>query len=410
MQKSHIFSTHSDTYFANLRLPGSHLRLVAAAILVLVLSACNYLNPLNWFGDDDEANVPVELGAFDREVEMNRQWRVRVGNGQGDNYTKITPIIDGGVIYAASENGVVLAVELSTGNVLWRQRLESTITGGVGAGEGLVMIGTEDAEVVALNQGNGEILWTGAVSSEVLSAPQTNGDIAVVQTVDGKLVALEASDGSQRWTYETTLPALTLRGTSQPVITPSGSVIAGFSNGTLIAVDADDGVLFWEERVAVPEGRYDIDRVIDVDGNLLLDGNRILAASYQGNLMAFEINTGRIVWGMQASSYHGMEQGFGNIYYSDDESRVIAIRDNSEDVVWENTDLHFRSITAPTAIRNYIAVADFEGYVHLISQIDGRLVGRFKVGGGGVRANLLANDGTLYVFNNDGSLAAIRLQ
>ena len=410
MQKSHIFSTHSDTYFAHLRLPGSHLRLVAAAILVLVLSACNYLNPLNWFGDDDEANVPVELGAFDREVEMNRQWRVRVGNGQGDNYTKITPIIDGGVIYAASENGVVLAVELSTGNVLWRQRLESTITGGVGAGEGLVMIGTEDAEVVALNQGNGEILWTGAVSSEVLSAPQTNGDIAVVQTVDGKLVALEASDGSQRWTYETTLPALTLRGTSQPVITPSGSVIAGFSNGTLIAVDADDGVLFWEERVAVPEGRYDIDRVIDVDGNLLLDGNRILAASYQGNLMAFEINTGRIVWGMQASSYHGMEQGFGNIYYSDDESRVIAIRDNSEDVVWENTDLHFRSITAPTAIRNYIAVADFEGYVHLISQIDGRLVGRFKVGGGGVRANLLANDGMLYVFSNDGSLVAIRLQ
>ena len=410
MKKPQIIFPHCGTYFANSRLRGSHLRLAVAAVLALVLSGCNYLNPLNWFGGDDEANAPVELGAFDREVEMSRQWRVSVGNGQGDNYTKITPIIDGGVIYAASENGVVLAVELSTGNVLWRQRLASTITGGVGAGEGLVMIGTEDAEVVALDQSNGEILWTAAVSSEVLSAPQTNGDIVVVQTVDGKLVALEASDGSQRWTYETTLPALTLRGTSQPVITPSGSVIAGFSNGTLISVAADDGVLFWEERVAVPEGRYDIDRVIDVDGNLLLDGNRILAASYQGNLMAFEITSGRIVWGMQASSYHGMEQGFGNIYYSDDESRVIAIRDNSEDVVWENTDLHFRSITAPTAIRNYIAVADFEGYIHLISQIDGRLVGRFEVDGDGVRANLLANDGTLYVFSNDGSLAAISLQ
>jgi outer membrane protein assembly factor BamB len=228
--------------------------------------------------------------------------------------------------------------------------------------------------------------------------------------VDGKLVALEASDGSQRWTYETTLPALTLRGTSQPVITPSGSVIAGFSNGTLISVAAEDGVLFWEERVAIPEGRYDIDRVIDVDGNLLLDGNRILAASYQGNLMAFEITSGRIVWGIQASSYHGMEQGFGNIYYSDDESRVIAIRDNSEDVVWENNDLHFRSITAPTVIGNYIAVADFEGYIHLISQVDGRLVGRFQVDGDGVRANLLANNGTLYVFSNDGSLAALSLQ
>lgn len=408
--KDHI---NPNPYAANLGFPGRQVslcRLLVTGILLLGLSGCTYLNPLNWFSKDEEVNAPVELGAFDREVEMRQQWRVSVGNGQGDNYTEITPVIDGGVIYAASENGVVLAVELSTGNVLWRQRLDSTITGGVGAGEGLVMVGTERAEVVALDQGNGEILWTGAVSSEVLSAPQTNGDIAVVQTVDGKLVALEARDGSLRWTYETTLPALTLRGTSQPVITPLGSVIAGFSNGTLISVDADDGVLFWEERVAIPEGRYDIDRVIDVDGDLLLDSNRILAASYQGNLMAFEISSGRIVWGLEASSYHGMEQGFGNIYYCDDESRVIAVRDNSEDIVWENVDLHFRAITAPTAIRNFIAVADFEGYIHLISQIDGRLVGRFQVNRDGVRARLLANEGSLYVFDNDGSLTALSLQ
>ena len=55
--------------------------------------------------------------------------------------------------------------------------------------------------------------------------------------------------------------------------------------------------------------------------------------------MAFEVTSGRIVWGMEASSYHGMAQGFGNIYYCDDQSQVFAIRDNSEDIVWENSDL-----------------------------------------------------------------------
>jgi len=406
--QTNSISAADDSNPARVRV--AHMRLSIAAALLLFLSSCSSMNPLNWFDDDDAVDVPVELGVFEREVEMSREWRVRVGNGQGDNYTDITPVINGGVIYGASENGVVVAIELSTGNVLWRQRLRSTITGGVGAGDGLVMLGTEAAEIIALDQGNGEILWTGAVSSEVLSAPQTNGDIAVAQTVDGKLVALEASDGSLRWTYETTLPALTLRGTSQPVITPTGSVIAGFSNGTLISVDATDGVLAWEERVAIPEGQYDFDRVIDVDGDLLLDGNRILAASYQGNLMAFEINSGRIVWGLEASSYHGMDQGFGNIYYCDDESRVIAVRDNTEDVVWENEELHFRGITAPTAIGNYIAVADYEGYIHLISQVDGRLVGRFQVDSAGVRVRLLANDGLLYAFSNDGSLTALSLQ
>ena len=388
-------------------------RLLALFALGSVLSACAgfsaaSLNPLGWFSDD-EIDLPTPLVTIPVEATLIRQWSVNVGNGQGSNYTEITPSIDGGVIYAASEDGVLVAIEISTGNTLWRTRVEGVITGGVGSGEGLVMIATESAEVIVLDQADGTFKWQQAVSSEVLSAPQTNGDVVVAQTVDDKLVALDFDDGEQRWIYETTQPALTLRGSSKPVIA-ANAVIAGFSNGTLVAVSAEDGVYLWEERVAVPEGEYDIDRVIDVDGDLLLDGGRILAASYQGNLMAFEVTSGRIVWGMEASSYHGLAQGFGNIYYCDDQSQVFAIRDNSEDIVWENSDLINREITAPTVVGNYIAVADYEGYVHLLSQIDGRTVGRVLADKEGVRANLLANNGQIYVFGNSGRLTAYQLQ
>lgn len=397
----------------------SGVRVLVLLALVSALTACAgfggfdgfnvaSLNPLGWFSDD-EVDPPTPLVDIPNEATLIRQWSVNVGNGQGSNYTEITPSIDGGVIYAASENGNVVAIEISSGNTLWRTRVEGVITGGVGSGEGLVMVATESAELVVLDQADGTVKWQHGVSSEVLSAPQTNGDVVVAQTVDDKLVALDADDGEQRWIYETTQPALTLRGSSKPVITVD-AVIAGFSNGTLVAVSAEDGVYLWEERVAVPEGEYDIDRVIDVDGDLLLDGGRILAASYQGNLMAFEVTTGRIVWGMEASSYHGMAQGFGNIYYCDDTSQVFAIRDNSEDIVWDNADLLHRQVTAPTAVGNYIAVADYEGYVHLLSQIDGRIVGRIQADSDGVRANLLANNGRLYVFGNSGRLTAYQLQ
>ncbi len=387
---------------------------LSALPLLAFLSACSgfstsSLNPGNWFGDD-EVNPPKELVRIEEEVQLNRQWSVSIGNGQGRNYTEITPKFDGGVIYVASENGNVAAVNADSGQVRWRTDLEVAITGGVGAGDGLVLVGTEDAEVVALDQLSGDIVWRQAVSSEVLSAPQTNGEVVVAQTVDSKLVALNANDGSQRWIYESTLPALTLRGTSAPLITSTGSVIAGFSNGTLLSVSTDAGVWQWEERVAVPEGQYDIDRVIDVDGDLLLDGSRVLASSYQGNLMAFDVASGRIVWGMEASSYHGLERGFGNLYYCSDKGIVTAIRDNSEDVIWENSDLENRSLTAPKAIGNYIAVGDFEGYVHLISQVDGRIVGRTEVDGSGVRSNILANNGRLFVYGNSGRLTAYDLR
>ncbi len=378
---------------------------------LLFLTGCSSFsfNPLTWFSDD-EVNPPKELVAFDRQANLRRDWSVNVGNGQGGKYNKITPVIDGPTIYAASQDGTIMAIDISNGSVRWRTRLSLSITGGVGARNGLVMVGTEDAEVLVLNQTDGEIKWRTRVSSEVLSAPQTNGSVVVAQTVDDKLVALDFETGEQRWIYESNLPVLTLRGTSQPLFTAAGSVVAGFSNGTLVSVSAQDGVFRWEERVAIPEGRYDIDRVIDVDGDLLLDGSRILASSYQGNLMAFDVATGRIVWGKEASSYHGITRGFGNLYYSDDRSHVVAIRDNSEDLVWENEDLEYRAITAPTAVGNYIAIADFEGYVHLISQVDGTIVGRTEIDNDGVRANILAANGKLYVYGNSGRLVSLSLQ
>lgn len=391
----------------------SVLRNLGAMLAMGLLTACAgvNLNPLEWFGDD-EVNPPKELVEIAEEVRLRRLWSVNVGNGQGDNYTRIIPAVDRGVVYAASENGTVVAVDLSSGDVIWRERLDDvTLTGGVGAGGGLVAVGTRDAEVVALDQQDGSVRWITPVTSEVVAAPTTNGDIVVVQTVDDKVAGLEASNGERRWIYESTQPALTLRGTSRPVITSAGSVIAGFSNGTLVSVSASDGVWRWEERIAVPEGRYDIERVIDVDGDLLVDGSRILASSYQGNLMALDILTGRIVWGLEGtSSYHGLARGFGNLYYSDDESLVVAIRDNSEDVVWRNEDLQFRQITAPTAITNYVAVADFEGYIHLLSQIDGRIVGRVRVDSDGVRSNLINSNGRLIAYGNSGTLAAYSIQ
>ena len=388
------------------------MRLLHVVLMLLVLNGCANISSWvrNPFGEDDNPRAPAELEDIQTEVTISRDWRINIGNGQGDSFKKLTPVVDGGFVFAASDDGDVVAVNSTNGDLMWLTELETSITGGVGAGDGIVMVGTEAAELVVLSQSDGQEVWRTRVSSEILSQPKTDGDIVVVQTVDGKLVAVDRENGLQRWTYETTLPALTLRGTSSPVLTSEGTVVAGFSNGILVSVAAEDGVWSWEERVAVPDGQYDIERVIDVDGDLLLDGARILASSYQGNLMAFDTATGRIGGGMEASSYHGMDQGFGNIYYSNDESHLVAVRDNSSDVVWQNEELQYRDLTAPKTISNYVAVADFEGYLHLISQIDGRIIGRTRIDNDGVRSNLIVEDGSLIVYGNGGSLVSLTIE
>lgn len=384
------------------------LKLIALLLLALSLGGCSNLNPMNWFSGD-EGEQPAELQEITEEVNLRRIWSVKVGNGQGGQYNELVPAVDGDRIFVASENGEVMAINIADGELLWRVRTRENITGGVGADNGLVMLGTEDAEVIVFDQADGSERWRARVTSEVLSPPQSNGDIVVLQTVDDKLIALDAESGERRWIYEANLPVLTLRGTSTPVFV-SGAVVAGFSNGTLVAVNAADGIWRWEERVAVPQGRYDIDRVIDVDGDLLVDNNVVLATSYQGNVMGFDAQTGRIVWGMEASSYHGLAQGFGNLYLCNDRSHLVAIRSNSDNEAWRNEELDLRKVTAPTVFNNYIAVADFEGYVHLLSQIDGRIVGRTEVDGEGVRARLVARSNTLFTYGNSGRLTALAIQ
>jgi outer membrane protein assembly factor BamB len=377
------------------------VKLVSLIVIAGLLNACSIFSR-------NQVEQPAELSRITPEVNLRRVWSVNVGDGQGSHYNRLVPAIDGETIYAASANGNVVAVNKANGAVRWRQRTDAAITGGVGASSGLLLFGTRDARVVALDQSTGQQRWSTRVSSEVLSPPQSDGRIVVAQTIDGRLFALDPATGQQRWVYENTVPALSLRGSSKPLLA-GNIVVAGFANGMIAAIDASNGFLLWEERVAIPQGRYDIERIIDVDGDILLSGSTVFVTSYQGNLMGFDLQTGRIVWGLPGSSYHGVALGLGNIYWVDSFSHIFAVQNNTERTVWENDALRLRKATAPTSFNNFIAVGDFEGYLHLLSQIDGRFVGRTRVDRSGIRANILAESGVLYVYGNSGSLVALRL-
>lgn len=381
------------------------MKYAARAVLLVTILSC--LSACSIFSRN-KVEQPRELERFDQQFSLQRAWSVNVGNGQGRHYNRLAPAVAGDTLYVAANNGTVMAINKADGRVRWRQRLDETITGGTGAGGGMVLIGTRDAQVIALDQQTGNRLWSADVSSEVLAAPQSDGRVVVAQTIDGRLFAFDPSTGDQRWVYENTVPALSLRGTSTPLIT-GNTVLAGFANGMVAAVDATNGFLLWEERVAIPQGRYDIERIIDVDGNLLLAGSAIYMSSYQGNLMALDVQSGRIVWGMPGSSYNALALGLGNVYWVDSFGHVFAVQNNTERTVWENDQLRLRRLTSPVTINNYVAVADFEGYLHLISQLDGRFVSRTRVDGDGVRADIVVDGGVMYVYGNSGRLVALRL-
>jgi len=371
----------------------------------LLVSGCGPLKNLGSGGNASEKTGPAALVAFEQEVNINKLWSTNTLGEYASINGGIRPALAAGVIYAADSGGNVVAVDAGTGEQIWKKSLDSPLAGGVGLGGNLLVVAGTDGDVFALEAETGEQRWSVRVTSEVLAAPAVNDAVVVVQSHDGKLVGLHASNGERRWQYEIDSPILTLRGTSPPILS-DGMLIAGFANGKLVALAAESGSLLWENRLAIPQGRTELERLIDIDGRAVLVDEVIYASSYQGRVGAIAKATGRGIWYQNSSSVHDLAYGLGQVYSVQKDDEVRAIRGNSGQTLWSNDQLSLRKLNSPVTIEAYLAVADAEGYLHLLSQTDGRFVARVKVDGDGVTAPMIADGQKLYVQDNGGGLTA----
>ena len=384
----------------------------AARLLVftlpVTLAGCETIS--GWFDDDDyDPTEPVELFDIEEKVDIDKRWSRSVGDGQGSGFYKINPVLANGVLYVASADGEVAAFDADDGSRIWEVELDIPISGGVGLSGDSLLLGGADGLVLRLSATDGSEIWRSSVSGEVLSAPQGNGEVVVAQSYDGKLQGFRFDDGEKLWTYQSDVPVLTLRGTSTPIIY-SDFVIAGFADGKVIAVSLEGGNVVWEARVAISQGRSEIERIVDIDGTMATQGVELYVASYQGRLVALEMAAGRKLWQRNVSSFSGTSVGFGNVYVADEDGTLSAYLRNGQGVRWQNIDLGYRELSRPTPVSSYVAVVDFEGYLHLLSQVDGTLIGRARPDSDGARADMIARGNTLYVFGNSGDLVAYDLK
>ena len=383
-------------------------RLLTTSVLLLLISGCSTFQ--EWFGSDEEdATAPVELERIDTKVKLKKQWSTKIGDGQGDGFYKITPTLVDGVIYVASSDGEVAAISATDGDRLWRVELERPLSGGVGYHSRSLYLGGADGSVLQLSADDGVVEWEAAVSGEVLAAPAVSDDWVIVQTYDGKLLGFQPGADEPAWTFTSDVPVLTLRGTSTPILV-GGNAIAGFGDGKVVAVDVNSGNVSWESRIGVPQGSSEIDRIVDIDGAMTQQGIELFVASYQGRVAALDSRTGRKLWQQNVSSVTGTHVGFGNVYVADVDGTLSAFLRTGQGVRWQNIELGYRQLSRPTPVSSYVATVDFDGYLHLLSQVDGQIVGRTKIGGDAARADMIADSGRLIIFADNGQLLAYELE
>ncbi len=377
--------------------------------VIVVLLSSVFLNACGLFGGEDNSIPPTELEDINNTAKVSKQWSNNVGVGLDEVMVNLKPAIVDFDIFTVDREGQVSDLNLENGAVKWQVELETEITGGVGAGQGIVVVANSKGEVIVLDAENGSELWRKQLSSVMLSVPLIQDEFLVVRTGDGRLYGLDINDGGQLWVYDRGVPVLTLRGNSSPIIGGRELVFTGFDSGKVAAVGVKHGRLLWEANAAVPRGRSDLERLVDIDANLILIGRVLYAVTYQGQIVAIDALEGDILWAKKMSAYAGMAADERHIYVTDADSNIWAVDRVTGEFLWKQDKLAYRKVTAPAVIGDYVVVGDFEGYVHVLSRQDGELVGREKLDGDGFHVQPLEDAGTVYFYSNGGDLSALRI-
>ena len=214
--------------------------LLPIAALVLV-AACSK--------DSKKIDPPAALVDYTAQLTIEKLWSESLGGKEKRLRLGLSPSVDGAQVFAASHNGDVLALDVLSGREHWHIRTKRPLSAGPGVGSGVVVVGSEKGDVIALKEETGAQLWRVKVGGEVLSAPAVGANVVVVRTVDGRLKGLAPTDGHELWSVDQQVPRLSLRGTAPPVLV-GDTVICGFDNGKVVAVNATQGDVLWESAVA----------------------------------------------------------------------------------------------------------------------------------------------------------------
>jgi outer membrane protein assembly factor BamB len=376
----------------------------AFAVATLLLAAgCSSYNPLVAVGLMSEPpNPPTPLTPIQATVTPKAAWSTSVGKSLG---FRLVPVVQEGHVYAISADGSLTVLDEANGRATTNLPTREKFSGGLGFGEGKLYAGTMKGEVVALDTA-GKVQWKGQVAGEVIAPPAAGHNVVVVRTSDGRIFGLAAADGKRLWVFQRPSPSLLLR-TEAGVLVEGRDVVAGYPNGKLVALDIEDGKLTWEATVATPRGATELERIADVAGLPVVDGNAVCAAAFQGKLSCFDIQTRNVLWSRELSSSRALVTDSKNIYAVDDTGRVHALDKKAGASVWTQDKLKFRRLTSPALVNGYVVVGDGFGYLHVLAPDDGRLVGRLATDGSAVLDLVPVKDGVV-VQTEKGTVSLVR--
>ena len=374
------------------------------SVILILVSSCSTLT--FWQDDSDVEEIePVALQSFKNEYPLSIEWKKSF---KGENSLgSFKPSFYSGNMLVADPEGNIFSLNHQSGKEIWKIKLDRQLAAGIASGYGKLIISDINGFVIAIDSDTQEIIWEKNIGGEVLSNSLVSASLILVKNSVGELVALSPFSGEIEWSFRSQLPALTVRGTGEPII-ENGIVFSTFDNGRLGAFQLETGFFLWDAPISFVEGSSELENLIDADSAPVIAKQLIFATNYQGNLTAFDIAQKRPVWNANASSFYSPIIANNMIMVIQDDGTIISFSLANLSPSWTSDEYLRRQLSSGAAYKNLLLVGDLDGYVHVINPMTGITVGRKKVSGNPIM-NIVTFRDFAYVIDQDSNLVAIKL-
>ena len=349
-------------------------------------------------------------------------WKKSIGAGsKKTGELTAEPVGGDGLVYTMDTRALVRAFRISNGKRVWQKSLRDKRSNGNALGSGLALdngmlfAATGDGYVFALNAQNGEEIWKTRLEAPVRSAPAVYGGRLFVLTSDNKLVALSEQDGKVLWNYYAFLESVSFFGKAAPALN-AGVGVAVFPSGEILGFRPENGNILWSESLGASRLNDAGAEINDIRARPVIDGGKVFVMTSGGLLSAFDLKTGAVIWEKEIGGMNQPWVAGKTIFVVTTYAELVALDTATGKILWVNRLAKWEkpeekegrlTWTGPVMAGSRLILTNSAGKAVAVSAQTGTIIGWDEIDSKGTLPPVVIDD-TLFFVTHNGQLVAYR--
>lgn len=344
--------------------------------------------------------VPKDLGANIGLIGVKSAWSTQLGAMENS----AQPHVVGSQVLLASANGMVTALLGDTGSVAWQLNVGVPLVSGVGSDGQTAAVVSEAGDLIAMS--SGKVLWKQRLGAVGLTSPLVAGARVFALSADRTVTAFDAASGQRLWQLQRSSDPLVL-GQAGVLMAVGDTLVVGVG-GRLLGLNPLNGASRWEAPVAVSRGTNEVERLVDLVAGVSRVQSNLCVRSFLAAVACVDASKGTMVWNKPAAGTTGLGGDAEYVFGTEADSKLVAWSRVSGERLWVSEALRWRGLGTPLVVGQTLVVGDNAGFLHFLSRTDGAPMDRATTDGSAILGVPVLVGKTLIAVTQKGGVFAFR--